>query len=218
MKIFYISLIVSLPFSFEAIAQSERYVCRNDDGYSSDWIELFDNGRFELIHDEQCYAYSNGAGVYKVSIGSIQLEFFKSFDSKKEVTEIVSADRKVDVTIQVFSLQDSSIIRTATVFARDTTRQKFDLKQPVDSNGVKKFSIPKGKTIKYLRVSANQYIDCVLTFDERYDTDYTIKIFLSEDPLQKVDYDGITSRSGKMVRKGKNKILYNGRTYKKVKE
>jgi hypothetical protein len=214
----FLIIIAILALSVEVSGQTETYISKNNDGYSSDWIKFFDNGRFELVHDEQCYAYINGAGVFKAKNDSIQLSFFKLMDSKKEVIEKENTDKKVDVTVHVFSLQDSSIINTATVFARDTTRQKYDLTETVDSNGMKIFTIPEGKTIKYIRVYADNYVDCEIVFEEKYDSDYSVKIYLSEDPLQKRDYKGLTDNKGVLIRKGKNKIVYRGMTYKKQNE
>jgi hypothetical protein len=214
----FLIIIAILALSVEVSGQTETYISKNNDGYSSDWIKFFDNGRFELVHDEQCFAYINGAGVFKAKNDSIQLSFFKLMDSKKEVIEKENTDKKVDVTVHVFSLQDSSIINTATVFARDTTRQKYDLTETVDSNGMKIFTIPEGKTIKYIRVYADNYIDCEIVFEEKYDSDYSVKIYLSEDPLQKRDYKGLTDNKEVLIRKGKNKIVYRGMTYKKQNE
>ena len=214
----FLIIIAILALSVEVSGQTETYISKNNDGYSSDWIKFFDNGRFELVHDEQCYAYINGAGVFKAKNDSIQLSFFKLMDSKKEVIEKENTDKKVDVTVHVFSLQDSSIINTATVFARDTTRQKYDLTETVDSNGMKIFTIPEGKTIKYIRVYADNYVDCEIVFEEKYDSDYSVKIYLREDPLQKRDYKGLTDNKGVLIRKGKNKIVYRGMTYKKQNE
>jgi hypothetical protein len=214
----FLIIIAILALSVEVSGQTETYISKNNDGYSSDWIKFFDNGRFELVHDEQCYAYINGAGVFKAKNDSIQLSFFKLMDSKKEVIEKENTDKKVDVTVHVFSLQDSSIINTATVFARDTTRQKYDLTETVDSNGMKIFTIPEGKTIKYIRVYADNYVDCEIVFEEKYDSDYSVKIYLSEDPLQKRDYKGLTDNKEVLIRKGKNKIVYRGMTYKKQNE
>jgi hypothetical protein len=214
----FLIIIAILALSVEVSGQTETYISKNNDGYSSDWIKFFDNGRFELVHDEQCFAYINGAGVFKAKNDSIQLSFFKLMDSKKEVIEKENTDKKVDVTVHVFSLQDSSIINTATVFARDTTRQKYDLTETVDSNGMKIFTIPEGKTIKYIRVYADNYVDCEIVFEEKYDSDYSVKIYLSEDPLQKRDYKGLTDNKEVLIRKGKNKIVYRGMTYKKQNE
>ena len=215
MRRFYFLIIASLIFTIELSAQTERFICKNNDGYSSDWIVFFENGRFELVHDEQCYAYSIGAGIYKSKNDSIQLEFFKVFNSKGEVTELRNNDSLVDVTVRVYSLQDSSVIQTATVFARDTTRQKFDFIEKVDSNGTKVFSIPIGKTIKYLRVYADNYLDYEIAFLEKFINDYSIVIYLSEDPLQNRDYNGKTDNKEVLFRKGNNKIIYNGKMYKK---
>ena len=214
----FLIIIAILALSVEVSGQTETYISKNNDGYSSDWIKFFDNGRFELVHDEQCYGYINGAGVFKAKNDSIQLSFFKLMDYKKEVIEKENTDKKVDVTVHVFSLQDSSIINTATVFARDTTRQKYDLTETVDSNGMKIFTIPEGKTIKYIRVYADNYVDCEIVFEEKYDSDYSVKIYLSEDPLQKRDYKGLTDNKEVLIRKGKNKIVYRGMTYKKQNE
>jgi len=211
----YLIIIASLLLSIRVNAQTGIYVCRNNDEYSSDLIKFFENGRFELLHDEQCYAYTTDAGIFKAIDDSIQLLFFKQMDSKKEVIEKKNTDSKVDVTILVLSLQDSSTVNTAIVFARDTTRQKYDLIETVDSNGKKTFSIPEGKTIKYIRVYADNYVDCEIVFDEKYNIDYSIIIYLSEDPLQKRDYKGLTDKKGVAILKGKNKIVYMDRTFKK---
>lgn len=215
MRRFFSFIIACIAFSVELSAQTERFVCKSDDGYSSDWIQFFENGRFELVHDEQCYAYSNGAGIFKSKNDSVQLKFFKVFNSKGEVSEVQNTDKRVDVIVRVYSLQDSNVIQTATVFARDTTRQEFDFIEKVDSNGTKFFTIPLGKTIKYMRVYADNYIDFEITFRETYVTDYSIVIYLSEDPLQKRDYNGMTDKEEILFRKGKNKIAYKGKIYKK---
>lgn len=214
----YLIIIASLTFSIQVSGQIESYACWNNDGYSSDWIKFFENGRFNLVHDEQCYAYTHGAGVFKVSGDSIQIEFFKPMRSESQVVKNENTDKKVDVNIYVYSLQDSSVINSATVFARETTRQKFDLTEKVDSNGTKTFSLPKGRTVKYLRVYADNYIDCEIVFDEKNESDYSIKIYLSEDPFLKSDYKGVTYKKEVMIRKGKNQIVYNGRIYKKIKK
>jgi len=215
MRIFYFLTITCIFFTIELSAQTGRFICKNDDGYSSDWIEFFDNGRFKFVHDEQCYAYINGAGIFKSKNDSIQLEFFKVLNSTGEVTELQNSDKRVDITIRVYSLQDSNAIQTATVFARDTSRQEFEFIEKVDSNGSKFFPIPEGKTIKYLRVYADNYIDYEIAFMETYSKDYSIVIYLSEDPLQKSDYNGTTHGKEVILWKGKNKIVYKGKIYKK---
>jgi hypothetical protein len=83
---------------------------------------------------------------------------------------------------------------------------------------MKIFTIPEGKTIKYIRVYADNYVDCEIVFEEKYDSDYSVKIYLSEDPLQKRDYKGLTDNKEVLIRKGKNKIVYRGMTYKKQNE
>ena len=214
----YLIIIASLTFSIQVSGQIESYVFWNNDGYSSDWIKFFENGRFELHHDEQCYAYTTRTGVYKVSNDSIQIEYFKLMRSESELVKVENNDNKIDVTIYVYSLKDSSLINSASMFARDTTRQKFDLIEKVDSNGTKTFSLPKGRTVKYLRVYADNYVDCEIVFEENFLSDYTIKIYLSEDPLLKSDYNGESHNKEVMIRKGKNQIFYNGRMYKEVKK
>lgn len=195
----------------------ESFVFWNKDGYSSDWIRFYENGRFELIHDEQCYAYTNGAGVFKVQGDSIQIAFFKPIRSESEVLRNENTDKKVDIIINVYSQQDSNILNTAIVFISDTTAEKNNRTEKVDSDGTLTFTLPNESSVNYLNVSAYNYVDCEIIFEEIYEKDYTIKIYLSEDPLQKKDFKGEIHKKEVIIRKGKNQIVYNGKTYKKIK-
>lgn len=213
----YLILITSLIFSTKVSGQMESFVFWNKDGYSSDWIRFYENGRFELIHDEQCYAYTNGAGVFKVQGDSIQIAFFKPIRSESEVLRNENTDKKVDIIINVYSQQDSNILNTAIVFISDTTAEKNNRTEKVDSDGTLTFTLPNESSVNYLNVSAYNYVDCEIIFEEIYEKDYTIKIYLSEDPLQKKDFKGEIHKKEVIIRKGKNQIVYNGKTYKKIK-
>lgn len=218
MNRFFLTTVISfLLMVVNSSAQTERFVVKNEDGYSSDWIVFFENGRFELVHDEECYAYVDGAGVYRTGNDFIYLDFFKLPHSKQEVTENINLDYTVnDVSVQVFSMKDSSVVTSATVFARGVSRQVFDFNEKVDSNGMISFSFPKRKCIRYMRVFADNYIDCEIEFEEKYNTGYSIKIYLSEDPLMFREYIGETYKSEKLTKKGRNELIYNGKTYKKT--
>ncbi len=207
-KYFFLGIICFLSI-ISLKAQTGKYVYKDTTtGRIWGWIELFDSGRFEIVHSNTCHGNTcANAGMYEVIEDSVLLKFFQIFPSQKEVIEKKSLDKKVHVSIQIFCLQDSSIVSSATVFARDSLGGKFDLEEKLDSNGMKSFAIPKGKTIRYVRVRAPKYIDCEISFPEKYGTDFLIKIYLSKNPLTDRAYSGPIETQGCVYTNGTNEIL-----------
>lgn len=218
MKTSFTLLILILLLSIDGRAQSVKYLVKDEKFYLPTYIVLFESGRYEFIKDEICYSYIDESGVYKVLGDTIQLNYFEFLKSEKEILTVKNSDEKIDVSVQVFSIKDSSMISDATVFARDTTSQRFEMNESVNSNGELTFSIPKGNTIKFMHVFAEGYRDCSLTFSEKYDFDYRIKIYLGENPNHNIDYVGPTNKGEYILKKGKNKIIFFDSVYKKVKK
>lgn len=216
MKAFYLILISYFLSASFLIGQSGSYVYTNENGLNSDWIILLDYGSFELVHDEQCYAYSEGSGLFEEAGDSIKLTFFLPALSETSVSKVPGGDEDFHVSIEVLSLLDSNSINNATVFAIDDKGQEYSGK--VDSNGKKSFTIPKESGIKYLRVHADNYIACEVDIKEEQETDYLVKIYLRKDPLIDKYYSGPKSVVKTAIRTNKDTILFNGKTYKKVKK
>ena len=214
MKSWYLNLIFFFLTINSIFCQSEVYVHWDKGGYSGDLIEFYSGNRFRLIHDESCYNYCTGAGFYKLSNDSIFLDFFQIISSESEIIKLENKGISKNISIQVLSLQDSTAINSATVFARETTRDLFDFKEKVDCNGTLKITVPTGLSIDYLRVYDDNFIDLEIYDLEQFDTDFLIKIYLSRDPLTDLKYIGPTDRREVAIKKGRRKIIYNGVTYK----
>lgn len=210
-------IFIAFIFSFEVIGQVESYVKYNNDGYSSEWIYFYENGRFEIVQDEQCYRYVKYAGLYKFQDDSIQIDFFKTILSNSEVIKSQSTDQNIDFIIHVFSLQDSTAITSATVFVSDNFRKIHDFNNQVDSSGTITISLPIEKAAKYLSVYADNYVNFELVLNDEINQDYKIRIYLSEDPLLNRYYKGETYNTDFMIRKGKKHITYDGSLYRKSK-
>ncbi|WP_018343675.1 hypothetical protein [Cytophaga aurantiaca] len=206
-RYFFICIVCFLSIS-SLKAQTGKYVYKDSAGYISGWIELFDSGRFEIVYGDACFNTCTSAGMYEIMKDSVQLKFFQIFPSQKEVIEEKKSDKKVHVSVQIFCLQDSSIVTSATIFARDSLGRAFKLDHKIDADGMKSLAIPKGKTIRYVRVSALNYIDCEIVFPEKYDTDFSIKIYLSKNPLLEKSYSGPIETQGCLYTNGTNEILF----------
>lgn len=220
---FYLFLFLSLFLSNEISAQFVEYVLKkqNAEYFHSETIRFYDSGRFELIQDHTCYDIIMGVGVFDdTDADSIKLKFFELTESRSEIAIQGSYFVKLDIEVSVYSLKDSSIINSAKVFASDNSYYKkqeknkaFYLDEKVDSTGKLTFSVPEGKKITQISASANMYKYCTLRFEEKYNGKCFVKFYLSEDWMEKKDYEVKVVKEETMHRKGNDEILYKGNIY-----
>ncbi len=212
-KSFLLLFICCLSIS-KIFSQYETYSKWENNNLRGDLMKFYPDHRFMLTHDESCYAYSSGAGFYQISNDTVFLDFFKLIPSQSEIVKLKNNGIFVNISVEVFSLKDSTPINNATVFAKVTSKEIYDIQGKVDSKGTRKFNLPIGTMIEYLRVYAHDYIDFDEYIVEKFETDYLIKIYLSGDPLTDLKYSGPIDRREIAIKKGKKKIIYNGIKYK----
>ncbi len=159
-----------------------------------------------------------GGGNYSKSEKEIEFSFFETEESHHQLNTQKSDDGRVDIDLQVLRARDSIPIPLATIYGRDTSKQVYNFVAAADSLGRVQLKLSDGKTLKYLRIYLEFYVDEQIRFPESYDQDYSLVIYLKEDCHQTKNY--AYQDPEKVVRVGlkrKHEFLLGEQLYKRKK-